>query len=174
MQQQLDVAQRFQPGAEAGLRPTDALRDRPDATSVECVEMEYAVRFAEPEGAQNDSLRLVGPPGHRAVKCRDRTGRESPAGFHRFGSGMARVQMYTTAWCGYCVRAKALLDGKGIEYEEINLDDDPHFRQKLLELTGGWTVPQILIDGKPIGGYTELWRLDKSGWLDEQLAAQFS
>jgi len=171
MQQQLDVAQRFQPGAEAGLRPTDSLRDRPDATSVECVEMEYAVRFAEPEGAQNDSLRLVGPPGHRAVKCRDRTGRESLAGFHRFGSGMARVQMYTTAWCGYCVRAKALLDGKGIEYEEINLDDDPHFRQKLLELTGGWTVPQILIDGKPIGGYTELWRLDKSGWLDEQLAA---
>ena len=84
---------------------------------------------------------------------------------------MARVQMYTTAWCGYCVRAKALLDGKGIEYEEINLDDDPHFRQKLLKLTGGWTVPQILIDGKPIGGYTELWRLDKSGWLDEQLAA---
>ena len=63
---------------------------------------------------------------------------------------------------------------QGIEYEEINLDDDPHFRQKLLELTGGWTVPQILIDGKPIGGYTELWRLDKSGWLDEQLAAQFS
>jgi len=50
---------------------------------------------------------------------------------------MARVQMYTTAWCGYCVRAKALLDGKGIEYDEINLDDDPHFRQKLLELTGG-------------------------------------
>src|SRR5206468_6944113 len=88
-----------------------------------------------------------------------------------FTGGMARVQMYTTAWCGYCVRAKALLDGKGIEYEEINLDDDPHFRQKLLELTGGWTVPQILIDGKPIGGYTELWRLDKSGWLDEQLAA---
>ena len=75
--------------------------------------------------------------------------------------------MYTTAWCGYCVRAKALLDGKGIEYEEINLDDDPHFRQKLLELTGGWTVPQILLDGEPIGGYTELWRLDKSGRLDE-------
>ena len=66
---------------------------------------------------------------------------------------MARVQMYTTAWCGYCVRAKALLDGKGIEFEEITLDDDPHFRQKLLELTGGWTVPQILIDGKPIGSY---------------------
>jgi glutaredoxin 3 len=84
---------------------------------------------------------------------------------------MARVQMYTTAWCGYCVRAKALLEAKGIEFEEINLDDDPAFRQKLLDLTGAWTVPQILIDGRPIGGYTELWRLDKSGQLDEQLAA---
>ena len=79
--------------------------------------------------------------------------------------------MYTTAWCGYCVRAKALLQSKGIEFEEINLDDDPTFRQKLLDLTGGWTVPQILIDGRPIGGYTELWQLDKSGRLDEQLAA---
>src|SRR5438874_1855399 len=67
MQEQLDVAQRFQPRAEAGLRPTDALRDRPDATSVECVEMEHAVRFAEPEGAQNDSLRLVGQPGQNQV-----------------------------------------------------------------------------------------------------------
>jgi glutaredoxin 3 len=84
---------------------------------------------------------------------------------------MARVQMYTTAWCGYCVRAKALLRSKGIEVEEINLDDDPTFRQKLLDLTGGWTVPQILIDGEPIGGYTELWQLDKSGRLDERLAA---
>ena len=83
---------------------------------------------------------------------------------------MPRVQIYTTDWCGYCVRAKALLDGKGLPYEEVNLDDDPAFRQKLLDLTGGWTVPQILIDGRPIGGYTELWRLDKSGEL-EQLAA---
>jgi glutaredoxin 3 len=84
---------------------------------------------------------------------------------------MARVQMYTTEWCGYCVRAKALLRSKGVDFEEINLDDDPRFRQKLLELTGAWTVPQILIDGEPIGGYTELWQLDKSGRLDERLAA---
>ena len=84
---------------------------------------------------------------------------------------MARVQMYTTRWCGYCLRAKALLDGRGIEYEEIFLDDDPAFRRNLFELTGGWTVPQILIDGVPIGGYTELWRLDKSGALGERLAA---
>ena len=75
--------------------------------------------------------------------------------------------MYTTRWCGYCVRAKALLDSRGLEYEEISLDDDPAFRARLLELTGGWTVPQILVDGRPIGGYTELWQLDRSGELDE-------
>jgi glutaredoxin 3 len=79
--------------------------------------------------------------------------------------------MYTTRWCGYCVRAKALLDAKQLEYEEINLDDDAAFRQTLQELTGGWTVPQILIDGKPIGGYTELWRLERDGALDGLRAA---
>jgi len=78
--------------------------------------------------------------------------------------------MYTTRWCGYCVRAKALLEQRGLAYEEISLDDDPTFRQRLLELTGGWTVPQILIDGRPIGGYTELWQLDRGGEL-ERLAA---
>ena len=84
---------------------------------------------------------------------------------------MSRIQIYTTRWCGYCVRAKALLDAKGIAYEEVSLDDDPAFRRNLFDLTGGWTVPQILIDGTPIGGYTELWRLDKSGALDERPAA---
>lgn len=84
---------------------------------------------------------------------------------------MCRIQVYTTRWCGYCVRAKALLDSKGLPYEEISLDDDPGFRRNLHELTGGRTVPQILIDGTPIGGYTELWRLDKSGALDDRLAA---
>jgi glutaredoxin 3 len=79
--------------------------------------------------------------------------------------------MYTTQWCGYCVRAKTLLDGKGISYDEISLDDDPAFRQRLRELTGNWTVPQILIDGEPIGGYTELWQLDRDGRLDDLLAA---
>ena len=79
--------------------------------------------------------------------------------------------MYTTRWCAYCVRAKALLESRGLEYEEISLDDDPAFRQRLLELTGEWTVPQILVDGKPIGGYAELWRLDRDGRLDELLAA---
>ena len=84
---------------------------------------------------------------------------------------MTRVRIYTTRWCGYCVRAKALLESKGLAYEEINMDDDPAFRRKINELTGNWTVPQILVDGRPIGGYTELWRLDRAGRLDELLAA---
>jgi glutaredoxin 3 len=83
---------------------------------------------------------------------------------------MARVQVYTTAWCGYCVRAKTLLEDRGIPYEEISLDGDLEFRRKLLDLTGRWTVPQILVDGKPIGGFMELWELDREGQL-EQLAA---
>jgi glutaredoxin 3 len=77
--------------------------------------------------------------------------------------------MYTTRWCGYCVRAKALLDSRGYEYEEVHLDDDEAFRATLHDLTGGWTVPQILIDERPIGGYTELWRLDREGRLADWL-----
>jgi glutaredoxin 3 len=84
---------------------------------------------------------------------------------------MARIQIYTTRWCGYCVRAKTLLDGLGLDYEEISLDDDPGFRATLHDRTGGWTVPQILIGGRPIGGYTELWRLDRDGRLENLLAA---
>ncbi|HYZ18511.1 MAG TPA: glutaredoxin domain-containing protein [Gaiellaceae bacterium] len=78
---------------------------------------------------------------------------------------MARIKLYTTRWCGYCVLAKKLLDERGLDYEEIHLDDDPAFRQKLFDLTGRWTVPQVLIDGRPIGGYVELYRLDREGKL---------
>jgi len=84
---------------------------------------------------------------------------------------VARILMYSTRWCGYCVRAKALLEGKRLEFEEVLLDDVPDFRRTLHDLTGGWTVPQIVIDGEPIGGYTELWRLDKTGELDAKLVA---
>ena len=78
--------------------------------------------------------------------------------------------MYTSDWCGYCHRAKALLEERGLEYEEIRMDGDPAFRAKLLELTGRWTVPQIFVDGRPIGGYMELFALDRDGEL-EKLAA---
>ena len=79
--------------------------------------------------------------------------------------------MYTTAWCGYCVRAKALLDARGVDYDEVDLGDDPRFRARLNELTGGWTVPQIVVGGRPIGGYAELRRLEREGRLDQLLAA---
>ncbi|HKP19360.1 MAG TPA: glutaredoxin 3 [Gaiellaceae bacterium] len=83
---------------------------------------------------------------------------------------MPNIKIYTTRWCGYCVRAKALLQSRGLEYEEISLDDDPHFRRTLMDLTGGWTVPQILVDDRPIGGYDALWALDRSGRLDSLAA----
>jgi glutaredoxin 3 len=78
---------------------------------------------------------------------------------------MPNIRMYTTQWCGYCVRAKALLESRGFRYEEIGVDDDPGFREKLLTLTGGFTVPQIVVDGRPIGGYTELASLVRDGKL---------
>jgi len=84
---------------------------------------------------------------------------------------MKPIRMYTTRWCGYCVRAKALLRSRGLAFEEIVLDDDPAFRETLHQLTGGWTVPQIVIGDEVIGGYTELWKLDRSGRLGEKLAA---
>ena len=82
---------------------------------------------------------------------------------------MPRIRIYTTRWCGYCVRAKALLDARGVDYEEVHVDGDPGFRATLRDLTGGWTVPQIVIHGRPIGGYTELRALERSGRLDELL-----
>jgi glutaredoxin 3 len=84
---------------------------------------------------------------------------------------MARIRMYTTAWCGYCDRAKALLDARGVPYDEVDLGDDPRFRARLNELTGGWTVPQIVIGDRSIGGYTELRRLEREGRLHRLLAA---
>jgi glutaredoxin 3 len=84
---------------------------------------------------------------------------------------MATIQVYTTRWCAYCIRAKTLLESRGLELQEISLDEDPDFRRRLLEQTGGWTVPQIVIGGQPIGGYTELWQLDRSGELERRAAA---
>jgi glutaredoxin 3 len=79
---------------------------------------------------------------------------------------MTRVRIYTMRWCGYCARAKALLEARELPYDEVSLDGDPAFRQKLMDLTGAWTVPQIFIDDTPIGGYTELVRLERAGRLE--------
>jgi glutaredoxin 3 len=83
---------------------------------------------------------------------------------------VARIVVYSTDLCGYCERAKLLLRQRGLPFEEVHIDEQPRFRERLYELTGGWTVPQIVIDDRPIGGYLELWRLDREGEL-ERLAA---
>jgi glutaredoxin 3 len=84
---------------------------------------------------------------------------------------MSRVTVYTTEPCGFCRTAKALLAARKIPYEEINLAKDPSGRAKLAELTGMMTFPQVVIDGKPIGGYQELVRADRAGELAGLAAA---
>ena len=88
-----------------------------------------------------------------------------------FPAPMTPVIVYSTTWCPWCDRAKALLDARGIAYDDVNIETQPDFRQKLVELTGGYTVPQIVIGDKPIGGFRELRALDASGELAELLAA---
>jgi len=82
-----------------------------------------------------------------------------------------RIRLYTTDWCGYCSRARALLSARGLLFEEVSLDHDPAFRQRVYDLGRRWTVPLVTIDGEPIGGYQELAALDRSGALAERLAA---
>ena len=83
---------------------------------------------------------------------------------------MPTVEMYTSFFCPFCTRAKSLLKKKGIEFSEIGVDSDPALRQQMTERSGGArTVPQIFIDGNPIGGSDELVALDRSGELDRLL-----
>jgi glutaredoxin 3 len=84
---------------------------------------------------------------------------------------MKQVTVYTTEFCSYCAAAKKILARRDIAYEEINLARDPDARAQLAELTGMITFPQILIDGKPIGGFDQLLAADRAGQLEELLAA---
>ena len=79
---------------------------------------------------------------------------------------MADVKVYTGAHCGYCNAAKKLLQTAGIPFEEIGLDDKPELRQKLSDENGNYrTIPMIFVDGKFIGGFTDLQALQKQGRL---------
>ena len=83
---------------------------------------------------------------------------------------MATVEIYTTFFCTFCSRAKNLLRKKGIEFTEISVDGDPELRRRMTERSGGRrTVPQVFIDGKPVGGSDELAALERSGELDTLL-----
>jgi glutaredoxin 3 len=85
--------------------------------------------------------------------------------------GAAPVVVYSTRYCGYCYRAEKLLEGKKIAFERVGVDNDWETRDWLVKFTGQRTVPQIVIHGRPIGGFTELAALDRSGKLDQLLAA---
>jgi glutaredoxin 3 len=80
---------------------------------------------------------------------------------------MANITVYTTDPCSFCSRAKALLDQRGLTYEEVNLAKDPSGRAQLVELTGMMSFPQVVIDGEVIGGFMELVEADRSGRLAE-------
>ena len=84
---------------------------------------------------------------------------------------MADVVVYTTEPCGFCRQAKALLKSRGVPFEEINLAKDPDGRADLVSRTGQMTFPQVLIDGRPLGGFRELLEADRDGVLDDLLAA---
>ena len=82
-----------------------------------------------------------------------------------------RIVIYTTEPCGFCRTAKTLLNARGIPYTERNLAKDPTGRAELAQLTGMMTFPQIVIDGKPIGGFQQLIQADGRGLLKEFQAA---
>ena len=85
---------------------------------------------------------------------------------------MHRVEIYTKTFCGFCWRAKHLLDSKGIQYREISVDFSGEPKQEMIQRADGkTTVPQIFIDSRHIGGCTELVALERDGRLDELLAA---
>ena len=85
-------------------------------------------------------------------------------------NGKPEIMVYTTDPCARCIRAKDLLRLRHLEFVEVNLAKDPVGRRRLAEFTGFVTFPQIVIDGRPIGGLAELQRADEEGLL-EQLAA---
>lgn len=83
---------------------------------------------------------------------------------------MAKVVIYRTVYCPYCDMAKRLLDDMDVEYEQIDVTEDPETRAELIKRTGGKrTVPQIFIDEVPVGGYTDLAALKSNGKLQEML-----
>jgi len=82
---------------------------------------------------------------------------------------MAQVVIYTTNWCPYCNGAKALLRSKFVDFEEIDVTDDPEKRIEMERLSRRRTVPQIFINGRAIGGYDEARMLDATGELDRLL-----
>ena len=83
---------------------------------------------------------------------------------------MSNIEIYTSPYCGYCHRAKALLTRKHAAFTEIDIMDDDQLRADMMKRSGRRTVPQIFIDGRHIGGCDDLYALDSAGGLDPLLA----
>ncbi|MGG7645312.1 glutaredoxin 3 [Rhodovulum sp. YNF3179] len=85
---------------------------------------------------------------------------------------MSQVEIYTTRFCGFCIAAKRLLKKKGVGFAEIDVGRDPERRAEMVKRAGGgYTVPQIFIDGAHVGGCDELYALERAGKLDPMLKA---
>jgi glutaredoxin 3 len=84
---------------------------------------------------------------------------------------MAKIEIYTQSWCGYCYRAKRLLESKGVDFTEIDLGVEDRTQEMLQRANGRRSVPQIFIDGKHIGGSDDLYALEAAGKLDPLLNA---
>jgi len=82
----------------------------------------------------------------------------------------AQVTIYSSDLCGFCFRAKRLLESKQVIYEEINVDGNMEKRREMITITGGRTVPQIIINGQSLGGCDELYALERGNQLDALLA----
>ena len=82
---------------------------------------------------------------------------------------MNDVVIYTTAWCPYCIRAKQLLQRKGVAFKEIAVDGNPSLRAEMAARAGRTSVPQIFIDGRHVGGCDDLHALDRAGKLEPLL-----
>lgn len=86
------------------------------------------------------------------------------------GATQPEVIMYSTGWCPYCDRARGLLERKGVAFNEVKVDEDPAQRDVMLKRSGGRrTVPQIFIGDRLVGGFDDLYALDKAGELDKLL-----
>src|SRR3954468_8959626 len=154
VEHQVQAEERLQPAAEARARLAHALCDRAQSATMRGIQVEDPVRFAVADGPENDRLGLL-RSGYRTI----------------LSEVMSQVTVYTTEPCGYCRVAKALLNKRGVQFEEINLAKDPEGRAELVRVTGMMTFPQVVIDGETVGGYQELVAFDRAGKLAGLAAA---
>lgn len=84
---------------------------------------------------------------------------------------MPDVIMYSTGFCPYCVRARMLLDRKGVSYTDIRVDVEPHLREEMIRRSGRSSVPQIFIDDLHVGGCDDIFALEHQNKLDPLLSA---